>query len=556
MAEKPSEAFAAELLRLQDAYCERLPQEITELTGLVDGLLGGGELRPTLNILHQRLHKLSGSGGTFGLPALSAQARAWEETLRGWIAGDLTAPDLAGLTRLRDGIAALILTLDQREMTMGGGRDAAVPGAGSTGRLVHAWLAEGDDPLKGALTHLLGQFGYTVRCHDRLGHAETALGNEHPDIIIMDALFAEHAGLTPEALRRHAVFSSLECPLLFISDHGDFPARILAARLGASGFLLKPIDIPRLVDRIEHTLEARFMAPCRVLIVDDDIELANHFRIVLESVGMEVEVLSQPEAIIDRVSAFHPELVLMDMNMPGYSGQELATVIRHHDEWIGLPIVYLSAETDIDKQFQAMGHGADDFLTKPITDAHLITAVKVRAIRSRQLADLMSKDSLTGLLKHSRIKEELGSEVARAKRSGRPLSVAMIDIDRFKSVNDTYGHAVGDRVIMALSRLLRQRLRKSDSIGRYGGEEFVALLPECDAATAKTVMEDIRERFSALSFTHEEKQFTCTFSAGIACVDPSWEVSGDSLLVFADEALYAAKHGGRNQVRLASMASS
>jgi diguanylate cyclase (GGDEF)-like protein len=244
-------------------------------------------------------------------------------------------------------------------------------------------------------------------------------------------------------------------------------------------------------------------------------------------------------------------MILMDMHMPGYSGPELATIIRHHTEWIGLPIVYLSAETDIAQQLQAMKRGADDFITKPISDAHLVSAVKIRAARSRQLADLASKDSLTGLLKHALIKESLALELARAQRNSKPISIAMIDIDLFKSVNDTYGHAVGDRVIVALAHLLKQRLRKTDIIGRYGGEEFVAILPECDLKTAKRLINDIRQRFSAISFQHEGKEFTSTLSAGIASNLLPFTLNSSELLVSADEALYLAKHSGRNQVQVA-----
>lgn len=223
-------------------------------------------------------------------------------------------------------------------------------------------------------------------------------------------------------------------------------------------------------------------------------------------------------------------------------------MIRQYDEWVALPIVYLSAETDLDEQIRALGRGADDFLTKPISDAQLVAAVKVRAARSRQLGDLMSKDSLTGLLKHARIKEEVENELQRARRHDKPVCVVMTDIDHFKKVNDTYGHAAGDRVIKALAQLLKQRLRKTDAIGRYGGEEFAIVLPECAPDSAKATMDDIRQRFAALRFIQGEQEFSVTLSAGIASSE-----AGDSpgqLLVAADEALYQAKHGGRNQVRL------
>lgn len=555
MAEREAN-IAAELARLRDAYLERLPQELNELAELAQraaGLTGQAVERPQLEALHQRLHKLAGSGGTFGIDALSRQAQALEKTVQGWLVAELDAADTLQRRTFAEGVSALTKILipnktPSPDMRTG---SAQSPVTNDADQRIHVWLVEDDVPLGETLVRLLGQFGYDVRLFNRIDAAEAAMRQPPPDILIMDVIFTdEGVNATQELLKRPA-FQTMGCPILFISAQDDFQSRVGAARLGAEAFLLKPLDVPRLVDRLERALDGRFAAPYRVLIIDDDADLANHFRLVLTAAGMEVAVLNQPEDVVNTVSSFHPELILMDMHMPGYSGSELATVIRHHDEWIGLPIVYLSAETDIDKQLLAMSRGADDFLTKPISDTHLVAAVKVRAARSRQLADLMSKDSLTGLLKHANIKETITLELSRAQRSGKPLSVAMIDIDHFKSVNDTYGHAVGDRVIKAVAHLLKQRLRKGDAIGRYGGEEFVAILPECDQETAQQVLDDIRERFSTLRFHHEEREFTCTLSAGIACNAQHPGASSDGLLIAADDALYVAKHGGRNQVCVA-----
>lgn len=549
-------AVAAELARLRDTYLEHVPREIAELADLAAGLDSPADARQRLEGLNQRLHKLAGSGGTFGFQSLSSQAHILEQTVQGWLAADFGAVGAIQRQRFADAVTALTQTLGLREanpLTTKTNREDILRPTDASQR-INIWLVEDDVPLGETLVRLLGQFGYNVRLFTRIDAAEVSALMERPDVLVMDVMFTAEGVNATEILLQRPAFMAMDCPILFISAHGDFLSRVRAARIGAEGFLLKPIDVPNLVHHLERTLEERYAPPYRVLIIDDDIDLANHFRLVLSAANMEVAVLTKPEAVIDTVAVFHPELILMDMYMPGYAGPELATVIRHHDEWIGLPIVYLSAETDIDRQLQAMRRGGDDFLTKPISDAHLVSAVKVRAARSRQLANLMSKDSLTGLLKHARIKETMALELARAQRSGKPLSVAMIDIDLFKSVNDTYGHTVGDRVIMALAHLLKQRLRKTDGIGRYGGEEFVAILPECDQETACQLLDDIRERYATLRFQHEGQEFSSTFSAGIACSMQMPSANSDELLITADEALYAAKHGGRNQVHVAGTA--
>jgi diguanylate cyclase (GGDEF)-like protein len=327
---------------------------------------------------------------------------------------------------------------------------------------------------------------------------------------------------------------------------------VRAAQLGALGYFLKPLDVPRLVSRMTQIFEQQRAPAQRVLIVDDDRDLAEHYRLALLADGMDADVLQQPTSIMEKLAAYRPELVLMDMHMPDFSGPDLAGVIRQHDSWSSLPIVYLSAETDLDRQIEAMNRGADDFLTKPISDAQLVAAVRIRIERARHLDEQISRDSLTGLLKHASIKESAAIEVIRARRNGKPVSLAMLDIDHFKSVNDSYGHAVGDVVISSVAMLLRQRLRRSDVVGRYGGEEFVAVLPECDAGDAYLLMEDIRRRFASLRFSHEGKDFGCTLSVGLACSAAYPDSGGAALLVAADEALYVAKREGRNQVREAS----
>lgn len=545
----------AALASLRQNYAERLPAEFAALAALADRLNGSASDHPSLDEIARRLHKLAGSGGTFGFDALSKKARELELTAQGWLSGQPPARDAAMLRYFADNVAALSATLSasglaQPEPVILGNAPAA--DACDANRI---WLVEDDALLGRELAHQLEQFGYLVRLFTRLDQAEAAARAEFPDLLIMDVMFPEERANATEAVGNRPALRALGCPIFFISAYNDFSSRIRAARLGACCFFLKPLDVPRLVDRLESAFEERQAAPFRVLIVDDDVALAEYYRLVLSTAGMEVETLDNPVILLDRMADFRPDLVLMDMQMPEYSGPELAAMLRQHEDWLGLPIVYLSAESDLDAKITAMGIGADDFLTKPLSEAQLVAAVKVRATRFRQLADLMSKDSLTGLLKHSRIKEQLAVELIRARRNGQPLSAVMLDIDHFKRVNDDYGHAVGDRVIKAVAHLLKQRLRKSDSIGRYGGEEFVAVLPECASAMAMELMENIRERFAALRFRHNQQDFACTLSAGIACLEPSDAgLDAGALLIAADQALYAAKHGGRNRICLAEAA--
>ena len=198
-----------------------------------------------------------------------------------------------------------------------------------------------------------------------------------------------------------------------------------------------------------------------------------------------------------------------------------------------------------------MSLGGDEFLEKPIKADHLVSVVKSRLERLRIIRALMIRDSLTGLLNHTSFRGQLKQELDRCNRQKTILALAMLDLDTFKNINDTYGHAVGDSVLKSLSRLLRQRLRKSDIIGRYGGEEFVVILLDVDSESAYKVMDGIREHFAEIQhFAPDKGFFSVTFSCGIATFP---EFTNATLISdAADQAMYRAKAAGRNQVMTAS----
>jgi diguanylate cyclase (GGDEF)-like protein len=337
-------------------------------------------------------------------------------------------------------------------------------------------------------------------------------------------------------------------PTVFLSAYDKFEERLEAARAGSSAYLTKPVNIGNLIDKLDNLTAPKPLTPYRVMIVDDSAALTAYHAAILEQAGMTVKMVTNPFKAIESLQEFTPDLILIDLYMPECNGTDLAKVIRQLDTFVSIPIVFLSAESDLDKQLFAMGIGGDDFLTKPIQPQHLISSVTTRIRRSLMLRSFMVRDSLTGLLNHTAIKDLLVGEMAWAIRQKKALSFAMIDIDQFKKINDNYGHPTGDRVIKSLSRLLKQRLRSSDLVGRYGGEEFAVVLVDADRTMAMKILDKIRNDFSQLHHQAEGKEFQVTFSCGIA--DASQFPDAAKLGDAADKALYKAKHAGRNRVML------
>ncbi len=397
----------------------------------------------------------------------------------------------------------------------------------------------GSDPAFAEETALqLRHFGYrleTVSDPGLVGEAEPL-----PSAVLLDVQHGAGHAWGDESLRKE-----LAVPVIVVSCRDDMASRLAAVRMGAVAYLLKPIDYALLVDTLDQVTGRRYTEPYRVLLVEKDPLEARSYASVMMDTGMKVTTLVDPMRTLDAMADFNPEIVLMELDLQGVAGIELASVIRQKQTYISVPIVFLSAETRVERQIEAMQQG-DNFLSKPIDPIFLASAVSSRAERYRMLRALMTRDSLTGLLNHTNAKERVVTEVSRASRQGTNLVLAMIDVDRFKRVNDTHGHQAGDRVLKRLARLLQQRLRRTDILGRYGGDEFVVVMVDTPLEAASAVLERVREDFSSLAYRTPEARFAVTFSAGVA----SLEHHGDAgaLLEAADQALYAAKRAGGNRV--------
>lgn len=534
--------IAAKLQALRADYAARLPAELQRLRTLANELGDPDRRFQALGQLNQKLHKLAGSAGSFGFTELGRQAKKLELQTQEWQTAQQV--DAALLPVFHVAISALGGDLQAERNTKPLPLVSQLAPA-KTDTLIY--VLEDDPDTAAEVCMTLRHFGHQVEHFATIAAAEAEVLRRPPDFMICDIMFVEEGREAPEAVRIMQQHLPVPIPVIFVSTRTDFDAYHAAVRAGAVGYFVKPLDIMRLVDCFEYYLDRHRSAPHRVLIIDDDLALAEHYRLVLKAAGIHAEITNNPRNIFELLHEFHPDLVLLDINMPQCNGIELAQVIRLNQDWLRVPITYLSSEQDVEKRSIALGRAGDDFLSKPLNDRELITAVTTRAARSRQLSDALDRDSLTGLLKLSRIKEQVDIELSRTIRCGGDLSVVMLDLDYFKRVNDTYGHPAGDKVIKAISHLLRQRLRKTDAVGRYGGEEFVAVLPRCSHEEAVRLMEDIRVRFGELHFNAGERSFNVTFSAGIAAYRPGIE-RAEQLLQEADAALYRAKSEGRNRV--------
>lgn len=545
MAESENK-FQDALRTLSASYAAQLPEKISQIEDTWAVLKAKWDAN-VLSDFHRMVHSLTGSGATFGFTELSHVARTLEAILKLFVnqVGTANAEQLAEIqiqvsalkkaSRGTGSAPAGLAELATTESATGGSPDSK-----------NILLVEDDVEIAQELALQLSYFGYSVRIFNSLDDFIRAMKTVRSAVVVMDISFPGDSMGGVNAMIEVQRSRDTSVQVVFLSAMDDMTARLAAVRSGGLAYFLKPANIGNLVDKLDELTSCVPPQPYRVLIVDDSISLANYYEVVLEQAGMAVKVVSNPIVVVEALQEFAPDLILMDVYMPECNGVELARVVRQFEAFVSIPIVYLSAECNVDKQLTAMSMGGDDFLTKPIKPEHLVSSVSSRIQRSRQLRSFMVRDSLTGLLNHTTIKDQLAREVARAKREKTPLAYAMIDIDHFKHVNDTYGHAVGDHVIKSLSRLLKQRLRDTDVIGRYGGEEFAVIMSNTDSQAAQRVINEIREAFSCLQHLADGTEFSVSFSCGIADV----ALFGNAITLgdAADKALYEAKSAGRNCV--------
>ena len=278
---------------------------------------------------------------------------------------------------------------------------------------------------------------------------------------------------------------------------------------------------------------------------------------VLEPLGHDVHGFSDAEEALAACSYWEPDVTLVDEELCSADGLTLLSAIKADvDAYRTAVIVIVDGDVGLRGAMEELRRGAHDVLRVPLEPGEVVARVhaagRTKSLQEEllgqadRLEQLIFEDPLTGLFNRRAILVQLEAVLSGARRHGRPMSVVMLDIDHFKAFNDTHGHPVGDRVLVSVSQAMQERLRSEDFLGRLGGEEFLALLPDTDAEDCARVAEDLRECIEAIELSAETGQIHVTASVGWA----TWRGEGaEALVKRADRALYAAKGAGRNTVQ-------
>lgn len=301
-----------------------------------------------------------------------------------------------------------------------------------------------------------------------------------------------------------------------------------------------------------------------ILAVDDDVDNLMLVGATLEHEGYRVEKATSGEEALEKLKSISPDLVLLDINMPGISGLDTLKQLRERDQYVS--VIFVTARNETEDVIKGLDAGADDYVCKPFSPMELLARVRAQlrikdlndnlTAANSKLQELVDIDDLTGLYNMRSIYQKLDNEISRAKRYGRAVGVVMMDMDNFKTVNDTHDHLFGSFVLSEVGKLIRDNIRSVDFAARYGGDEFLIALSETTPDGAIRFSDRLRAVIDAYTFTSKTSSMRLTASLGVSVCEPSlYSIDAKSLVRYADNALYEAKRAGKNCVRSFDVAS-
>ena len=308
------------------------------------------------------------------------------------------------------------------------------------------------------------------------------------------------------------------------------------------------------------------MPTFQIAVVDDDAAIRRLVRLFLKRSGYDVAEFATGNEARQYLTTKPWDLAILDRRLPDMDGAMLAQELKSNPEFKTRFIIMLTGEADQEDKVEGLDLGADDYITKPFQSAELLARIRAgkRIVdlqkelleTNKRLERLSITDGLTALFNHRYFQDELARAFEESARYGRPLSLAIVDLDFFKKINDTYGHAVGDEVLKAVSKIFQDSTRSADLAARYGGEEFGIMMPETNLDDAFVFAEKIRSLVESTAIQTQAGPVKVTVSIGVSAVPHPKIHAAKELVVAADEALYRAKRGGRNQVQVAESARS
>lgn len=454
----------------------------------------------------QAAHKLVGSLGMFGFAEGSRLAQEIEQLFQAQV--DLEQHSLH--------LSELVLALSRELQQTPTGQS---PKLISVDQQTLLLIVSQDQPLAKALVQEADNWNMQGLIVPEPGNARqviqsTTSARPLPDAVVLDlsldrisenslTFLVELSALTPPV------------PVLVLTSGDSLIDRVEVARLGGRGFLQKPVSPVQILESVTQVLQRFHPAEARVLVVDDDPQILGVLQDLLAPWGIKLFTLDQPLQFWTHLETVAPDLLVLDVEMPDVNGIELCQVVRNDPHWSNLPVLFLTAHTDLDTRRRVFAAGADDYVSKPVVGPELVTRILNRLARSRLIQSLAETDTLTRVANRRKSTQQLNQLLQLAERHAQPLCFALVEVDHLQQINRQYGYPLGDQILACLGDLLRQAFRSGDVVGRWGGA-FAVGIYGLTCGDGSCWLSELLDSLRQIKFKTQNTSLQVTFSAGVA----------------------------------------
>ena len=550
MSESGSESVSKDIVKerlkaLQAEYAAKLPVRIREIEQDWKALKQAWQA-DTLQQLLRKTHILMGSAASFDFVQLSVKVRELDELLQ-QLRQRNTTPDSSELARIDDLVRAAKSSAKRPDSEASNELVAMYPAPADTGKK-QLFVVEDDKEFADYLALQLQQHGYDVRVFNQTSGLYEAVEETPPALLIMDIMLTERGLAGPQAMFNIQKGRSKPLPVIFMSARTDMAARLAAVRAGADAYFAKPIDMTALLEKLYQLTNFRDQDAYRVLIIDDAGRYAPKCAETLRQANFQVRILSDPVLSIEALNDFSPMLVLINSQLSGLSGLELAVVIRQQERFSRLPIIFFADSFDHALRRAAAKGICEDFVNESVSPELLVATVANRIANTEELRKASSRDPLTGLYNRQWLVVRLTLE-KRSADAPYPLAVLYISLDNYREIDKVLGLAAGDAVIVTVGRLLNKQLVKRDVLVRFGDCTFVILSFHRSLEEVQALAESIRAKLKELVIEVGGRQALTTCSIGIGLFNKATSSPELALLNAAAACADAFRHGG-NRIQL------
>jgi len=537
--------------RIREMYVESFPEKIQQLRQCWAELNSTTTYQEPLSELRTEVHKIAGSSGSHEFNDVYALAKNVESKIVEVLDEESTwsnnKQEIGNLVQqLVDMLESELLSYNYSDD--GEEDNPHLDALQLPHRELMIFIISHRSVELSLLSSLLETRGFTFMAFNTIERAQAALKKIEPSIVVLDLGDANQEKLDDSTKRAFQFANNQPPALVVISRRDDVDTRKMAAKFEADAFFATPINAHNFSSTLDVILESRGSDGCRVLMIDKQQQRIDYVEKAMLRENIKCRSIGAIENIIDELVNFKPDLILIAYDKDDDYWKDGARIIRLHESHFNMPIIFLLDDESNQARLEILQAEADGCIFGREIQSEQFQMLKQRILRFRRSNHLIIMDSLTGALNRDAFLERANEEISLSIRRKESICLAMIDVDHFKLINDENGHVVGDYVLRHISDYLNNRLRRSDVVGRYAGDEFLVLLPDTDLDSAYLVLDMIRKNLVAQNIKVNNADVRVSISLGLIAARPTEPLDIETLIVDADKKLYEAKLAGRNML--------